>query len=179
MRNPDSSRKTRWAPNLAAFFLPAASASFSSARSPFHYAPRLGAPVSANSSRGNTEVLLDDLSDAARGPDLGRVTMSHRTPQQKPNQTPTLYDGQLGWPARRGADLQCLDASAAPSIAPAHDRTRRASEEPSDFIQRTPFVQQRQCTTSPELEHVSRTLGSRHGSLLRRHLLLHSLRRSQ
>ena len=127
----------------------------------------------------NTEVLLDDLSDAARGPDLGRVTMSHRAPQQQPNQTPTLYRGQLGWPTRRGADLQCLDASATPSIAPAHDRTRRASEEPSDFIQRTPFVQQRQCTASPELEHVSRTLGSRHGSHLRRDLLLHSLRRSQ
>ena len=48
----------------------------------------------------NTEVLLDDLSDAARGPEFGGVTVSDRTVQQQPNQTPTLYRGQFGWPSR-------------------------------------------------------------------------------
>src|SRR5437899_2950102 len=60
-RKPDSSMKTRWAPILAAFFLPPASARASTARWRLRCAPEHGEPVSDATSQDHVTHAPRDL----------------------------------------------------------------------------------------------------------------------
>src|SRR6266851_4263719 len=152
-RKPDSSANTIWAPSRAAFFLPGPvplfpafdfsvilfqSASFGFLRGPFqdvHQAPDVGAVIS------DSELPLDYLSNAGRGPEIRPVTLRDRSLKQETHQAFSLCRVQLPRTAGRETHPQCFRSATPPGVPPAHHRTRMASDAPSHFVERVTRIQ--------------------------------------
>src|ERR1039458_5134043 len=147
-RKPDSSAKTIWAPSRAAFFYARPVLFFPPfdlvfiplLRTPFRFlrSPAQAVHQAADMVRviADFELTLDHLGNAGRGPQIGSVTLRHRPLQQQADQTLSLGSSQLQGAPRREPYLQRSDSSLSPRIAPAHHRTRIASDAPSHFVER-------------------------------------------
>src|ERR1039457_4826849 len=147
-RKPDSSAKTIWAPSLRAFFyawplflFPPFDLAFialqrSSLRllwSPseaMHQAPTMVRMVP------HTKLAFDHLGNTRRGPQIGAVTLRHRSLQQQADQTLSLRWTQLQGTPRRKAHLQRIRSALPPRVAPTHHRTRIAADTSSNFVER-------------------------------------------
>src|SRR5438270_11956880 len=165
-RKPDSSANPMWAPSRAAFFypgpvplfpafdfsfLPLQRASLGFLRGPFqavHQATDVGAVIA------DSELPLDNLSNADRGPEIRPVTLRDRSSKEEPHQAFSLRRVQLPRTAWRETHPQGFRSATPPGITPAHHRTRIASDAPSRFVERVTSTQQRQSSPAPIFQQI-------------------------
>ena len=96
--------------------------------------------------------LPDELGDSGGGPDLGSVSVRHGSLQQELDQSLTLALVELRRATGRAPHLQRRRAACVACIAPAHDRDRRAADQPAHLVQRTAFIQQLQGSMTTSLQ---------------------------
>src|SRR5207253_1281639 len=84
----------------------------------------------------DSELPLNHLGNAGRGPQIGSVTMRDRSLEEQSDQAPALFLAQLPGTAGREAHLQGFRSASPPGIPPAHHRTRTRSNPSPYFVER-------------------------------------------
>ena len=130
-----------------------------------HQATDVGAVIA------DSELPLDDLSNADRGPEIRPVTLRERSSKEEPHQAFSLRRVQLPRTAWRETHPQGFRSATPPGITPAHHRTRIASDAPSRFVERVTSTQQRQSSPAPVFQQIGAPLRSGHSVLPPEHSL--------
>ena len=169
---PESSAKTMWAPNRAACFYARPVFSFPRFDLVFVALQRSSLLLlwslsqAMNQAPGmvrviaNSKLTFDHRGNARGGPQIGPVTLRHRSLEKQTDRPLSLRGDQFRGTAQRKAHLQGTGPATAPVIPPAHHRTRIAPNPAALLVQRVARLQQSQCTSPPVLQKIGVPLRS-------------------
>lgn len=110
------------------------------------------------------QLMLDQIGNPLRGPQLRPVPMCHGAPSQKTNESLFLLCRQPGWPARRRLGLQWILRAGLQCIAPAKNTARMAANAPGDLVQRELLLKERNHITPTLFQRFRRTVRSHRGT---------------